>query len=295
MRISFWASLFLTLALLAASPSLNTLGLVITIICFGVALYRPAREQKSTIESFSNIQISRRWQIFLVASTFGVPLLLMPGLSATVDKGGFFMLYCFLGLMFGFIILLIAHAFWAPTKSNTSGKGKMLALRSNPKIIYWFCIYACLVYFGYHFSQRSIDLNVFTSTSDQEEFSQKDMTEQQKIFQSQLKIDAVYVGQPVSEIGSRSSGNLKYVVLSLDGKASITNAKRGTPANDAFKNPQYKGSYIIDAAHIYIRGKDFLGETFMVGTISKDSLSLRVNKHRGTVRDDPYCEYKRIQ
>jgi hypothetical protein len=194
------------------------------------------------------------------------------------------------------ILILMGISFITSLVSGKSGARGMPVLRSKDPIIYWLIILAYLVFFGFCSSQRRIDFKLFFSrTSDQVDNSQKHITEQQKTFQSQLKEDVVYVGQPVSNVRSRSSGNWRYIVLSNNGKASITNVSPSTPVSKVLMSPQYKGEYIIDGTNINIRGKDFFGETSLAGTIRKDSLSLRVDKHMGKVCDDPYFEYKRLQ
>jgi len=194
------------------------------------------------------------------------------------------------------ILILMGICLISCLVSGQSGaRGMPPVFRSKNPIIYWLIILAYLAFFVYCSSQRRIDFKLLSMSSDQVNNSQKLTTEQQINFQNNLTEDAVYVSQPVSSVRSRSSGNWRYIILSNNGKASITNVSPSTPVSKVLMSPQYKGEYIIDGTTINIRGKDFLGETSLVGTIRNDSLSLRVDKHMGKVCDETYSEYKLLQ
>jgi hypothetical protein len=193
------------------------------------------------------------------------------------------------------ILVLVSYIFIHCFITGVAGARRMPVIRSKNPTIYWAIMAGYLVFIGFSLTQRDIIFDIFNTPKNQVDDSKIIITEQQKIFQNQLIKDAVYVGQRVSNVRNRSSDNWRYIVLSNDGKASITNVSPGTPLNKALRSPQYKGEYIIVDSNINIRGKDFVGETSLVGTVRKDSLTLKVDKHMGTVSDDSYFEYKRLQ
>ena len=63
-----------------------------------------------------------------------------------------------------------------------------------------------------------------------------------------------------------------------------------------YNAPQYSGGYTLEGSEISIRGTDrFKDEIVLTGTVRNNSLYLHVYKYQGTIRNEPFFEFKRLK